>query len=99
MADVDQYCFATESWYTQESVGYINIGAGWVYMPDGGYADAPGPLGTTIDGTQQCCLLDVCGGTQVCPTPFGSYPCFCADPAPLSGSLDVCGENFVGVCS
>jgi hypothetical protein len=100
MDDMDQFCFATNSFYTQESVAYFNdnLGTGWVYLADDGFIDIPGPLGTSIDGTTQCCLLDPCGGDQSCPTPGGNYPCFCADPIATSGSIDVCGENLVPLC-
>lgn len=98
MPDADQFCFATNQWYIQESVAYINYGSGWVYMPDAGFHDVPGSLGSTIGGTSQCCVLDPCGGNQLCPTPLGNYPCYCASPEPLSGNVEMCGENFQGVC-
>jgi hypothetical protein len=99
MPDQDQFCFANNTWYTQQSTAYININnTGWVYMPDGGYVDWTDSIGSTATVNEQCCLIDVCGGNQVCPTPNGNYPCFCATPTTSSYTISTCGQTFVPIC-
>jgi hypothetical protein len=100
MPDAEQFCVATGTWYTQQSTAYINVNSqGWVYMPDGGWAEYPGSVGSTFNVTEQCCLLDPCGGNQTCPTPNGNYPCFCANPTQASYTINQCGQTFVPVCN
>jgi hypothetical protein len=99
LEDTDQYCFATASFYTQEAVAYLNDGvSGWQYMDDAGFVDVYGDVGQEIDVTVQCCVLDACGGNQICPTPLGNYPCFCTDPQGQSADIVTCGENVAGIC-
>jgi hypothetical protein len=99
MSDVQQFCFATGTWYTQQSTAYINVNSqGWVYMPDGGWAEYPGSVGSTFNVTEQCCLLDPCGGNLTCPTPNGNYPCFCANPTQASYTINQCGQTFAPIC-
>ena len=99
LTDVSQYCFATNSFYTQQATAYVNVNSGgWVYMPDGGYYELTGSLGSTYNVQEQCCLIDVCGGTQTCPTPGGNYPCFCNSPTTYSVATNACGETFFPVC-
>jgi len=100
MPDSNQYCFATGTSYTQQSTAYINAGSGWVYMPDGGWADYSAALGGTFTFQEQCCYIDGCLGNLSCPVPgAGNYPCICAATRTRTVSVAACGVNFVSVCS
>ncbi len=97
----DSYTFCPNlyQFYTQYSAAYINFGSEWIYMPDGGWVDYDGALGSTIQATAQCCYLDACLGNLTCPTPSGNYPCLCADAFYLNMTVSACGQNYVPLCN
>jgi hypothetical protein len=93
--DVGNYCFSGSSYYpyTQYAASYINDGSGWVYLPEGGWVTYSDPVGTTIGGSFQCCLLDGCYGDLSCPTPYGNYPCLCNPAQSWSKYLSMCVDS------
>ena len=101
MPDSQQYCFATDSWYTQQSMAYVNDGSQWYALenPNGWLEWQDEAGGFTVGGQYQCCYIDPCLGNQTCPTQWGNYPCICTGTSPWSAKIDFCGElDFVAVC-
>jgi hypothetical protein len=97
-----QFCFATDSWYTQRSVAYINDlteSSGWIYLPADGWVEWSDPQFASYTVQSQCCLIDVCGGTGTCPTPNGNYPCFCTDVSQDVATLNRCGGSYFTLCT
>lgn len=98
MPDTSQYCFLTNTIYTQKSTAYINDGQQTGYLPNGGWVQYSGIVGETFGGAAQCCYLDPCLGNLSCQTPSGSTPCICGSVFSWSASITTCGQTDYTIC-
>jgi hypothetical protein len=98
MPDATQYCPLTGTYYTQQSTAYINDGEQTGYLPDGGWVEYSGNIGSTFGGAAQCCYLDPCLGDLLCQTPSGWEPCLCAPSFSWSATIVTCGQTNYTLC-